>query len=117
MHIQVSEILLRLVIGGTVVSIFSLMGSLFKPKSFGGLFGAAPSIALATLGLAITAKGSSYVATEAKSMVAGAIAFFIYASSVKILLGRYALSALSATSMLILIWFVAAFSLWALFLR
>jgi len=31
------------------VSAFAVIGDLFKPKSFGGLFGAAPSVALATL--------------------------------------------------------------------
>jgi hypothetical protein len=33
--------------GGVVVSAFALIGDLLKPKSFGGLFGAAPSVALA----------------------------------------------------------------------
>ena len=45
------ETLLRFFIGGAVVSAFALLGDLFKPKSFAGLFGAAPSVALATLGL------------------------------------------------------------------
>ena len=48
-----SEILLRFLIGGAVVSAFALLGDLFKPKSFAGLFGAAPSVALATLGLTV----------------------------------------------------------------
>ncbi len=44
------QILIRFLVGGTVVSIFSLIGSVLKPKSFAGLFGTAPSIALATQG-------------------------------------------------------------------
>ena len=44
-----------------------------------GLFAAAPSIALATLGLTIGADGKIYAATEARSMIAGALAFFLYA--------------------------------------
>ena len=47
------EILLRFIIGGVVVSIFAALGEVLRPKSFAGLFGAAPSIALATLGLTI----------------------------------------------------------------
>ena len=41
------EILARFVIGGVVVSVFALIGDVIKPKSFAGLFGAAPSVALA----------------------------------------------------------------------
>ena len=46
------ERLLRAVIGGVVVSAFALLGDVFQPKRFAGLFGAAPSVALASLGLA-----------------------------------------------------------------
>ena len=45
------EIVIRFVIGGLVVTAFSLISDVFKPKTFAGLFGAAPSIALASLGL------------------------------------------------------------------
>jgi hypothetical protein len=38
------EILLRIVIGGAVVSAFAILGDLLKPKSFAGIFGAAPSV-------------------------------------------------------------------------
>jgi Protein of unknown function (DUF3147) len=42
------QIVSRFLIGGLTVSIFSLIGDILKPKSFAGLFGAAPSVALAT---------------------------------------------------------------------
>src|SRR6266403_285818 len=74
-----SELFLRFVIGGIVVSAFAILGDLFKPKSFAGLFGAAPSVALATLALTVASQGRSYAAIEARSMIAGAIAFFVYA--------------------------------------
>jgi hypothetical protein len=45
----VEETILRVIIGGTVVSTFALLGDVLKPRSFAGLFGAAPSVALATL--------------------------------------------------------------------
>jgi len=32
-----TELLLRFLIGGTVVAAFSVIGDLFKPESFGGL--------------------------------------------------------------------------------
>ena len=43
------ELFIRFLIGGAVVSSFALLGEVFRPKTFAGLFGAAPSIALASL--------------------------------------------------------------------
>jgi hypothetical protein len=58
-------ILFRFLVDGIVVSGFALLPDLFKPKSFAGLFGAAPSVALATLGLAVATEGRIYTAAEA----------------------------------------------------
>ena len=41
-----------LLVGGIVVSVFAMLGDMLRPKSFAGLFGAAPSVALATLCIA-----------------------------------------------------------------
>jgi hypothetical protein len=41
----VSELILRFLIGGTVVSLFAVLGDVFRPKSFAGLFDCAPSVA------------------------------------------------------------------------
>ena len=89
-----SQILIRFLVGGAVVSVFAIIGDLLKPKSFAGLFGAAPSVALATVGLTVATEGASYAATEARSMMAGAIAFTAYASCVSWVIMRYKLKAL-----------------------
>jgi len=47
-----------------MVTLFAFLADLLKPKSFAGLFGAAPSVALATLGLTIYTDGKSYAALE-----------------------------------------------------
>ncbi len=73
------EFVLRFLIGGAVISAFALLGDVLRPKSFAGLFGAAPSIALATVGMTIAHHGKEYAATEARSMVLGAVAFCVYA--------------------------------------
>lgn len=65
-------------VGELAVSFFAVIGDGLKPKSFAGLFGAAPSVALATLALAVFKEGKGYAALEARSMVAGAVAFLIY---------------------------------------
>jgi uncharacterized membrane protein (GlpM family) len=114
---MLKELILRFVIGGTVVSAFAVLGDLFKPKSFAGLFGAAPSVALATVALTVSTEGPEYVAIEARSMVLGAIAFFVYASCASWLMMRYQLRALAVTSSLILVWLFAALGLWAIWLR
>lgn len=114
---DIKEILVRFVIGGAVVSVFAALGEVFRPKSFAGLFGAAPSIALATLGLTIAHDGKAYAALEARSMVAGALAFFLYAAAVSWILMRYKPTALAASVALLPVWFGTSFALWAVFLR
>ena len=103
------EYIIRFLIGGMVVSAFAIAGNVLRPKSFAGLLGAAPSVALATLGLTITKNGVQYAATEARSMVFGAIAFAIYASMASSLLMKARWSALRVTALLLPIWLVAAF--------
>jgi uncharacterized membrane protein (GlpM family) len=111
------EFLLRFVIGGSVVSLFAVFGDVLKPKSFAGLLGAAPSIALATLTLTILKEGKGFAQTEARSMIFGALAFFIYASCVSRLLVRYKLPALAVTACSILLWMASAFGLWFVAVR
>jgi uncharacterized membrane protein (GlpM family) len=72
------ELLIRFLIGGTAVSLFAMIADAIRPKSFAGIFAAAPSIALATLVLTAHRDGLSYAATEARSMIIGATAFLIY---------------------------------------
>jgi len=99
-----SQILLRFIIGGMIVSAFAMIGDVLKPKSFAGLFGAAPSVALATLALTLVSDGPSYAATEARSMMVGAIAFFIYASLVSRMMMRYKIRAIVITLCSIPVW-------------
>jgi hypothetical protein len=111
------EIFLRFLIGGAVVSVFALLGDLVKPKSFAGLFGAAPSVALATLGLTIAKQGVSYTASEAHSMIAGALAFFAYACCVSAIMMHWKVKALPVAICTIPVWFGTAFGLWYVWLR
>ena len=54
-----AELVIRFLVGGLVVSLFAVLGEVFRPKSFAGLFGAAPSIALATIGITIAHHGKA----------------------------------------------------------
>ena len=103
-----SQILTRFIIGGAIVSAFAIIGDVLKPKSFAGLFGAAPSVALATLAMTIASDGSSYAAVEGRSMMAGAIALFIYASIASHIMMRYEFRAILVTLCLIPVWLAVA---------
>lgn len=102
------EILLRAVFGGVVVSTFAMLGDLLKPKSFAGLFGAAPSVALATLTLTVRQHGPAYGSIEGRSMALGAIAFFIYASLASRLMMRKKWASLPVTALALVVWLGAA---------
>jgi uncharacterized membrane protein (GlpM family) len=115
--VDVKEIAIRAFVGGVVVSVFALLGDLLKPKSFAGLFGAAPSIALATLFLTAGKNGQEFVRLEARSMILGAVAFFVYAFVVSRALVRRRLPVLPVTSLAMTLWFACAFGAWYGLLR
>lgn len=103
------EYVLRFLAGGLFVSAFALLGDMLRPKSFAGLFGAAPSIALATLALTFWKEGNDYAAIEGRSMVLGAVALGVYSVVVCQLLMRLQRSALAATLTATLAWFAVSF--------
>jgi hypothetical protein len=110
----VVELIVRFVVGGIVVSLFALLGDALKPKSFAGLTGAAPSVALATISLTILKKGASFAATEAQFMVLGAVSFLLYACLVSRVLMRGRSSVLATTALSLLVWLVFGLGLWYL---
>jgi hypothetical protein len=105
------EYLLRFIIGGVFVSAFAVLGDVLRPKTFAGLFGAAPSVALATLGIAVYQHGANYAALQSHAMMAGAIALAIYGVVVCHLLVRVQLRSAPATLLSLVLWLVVAFGL------
>jgi hypothetical protein len=114
---KMTDIILRFVIGGLFVTAFAVVGDLFKPKTFAGLFGAAPSVALATLALTIAKDGKPFAALEARSMLAGAAALCLYSLGVSRLTMRWRWPALRATLAALVVWFGTAYGLWWACLR
>jgi len=104
-------ILVRFVFGGLFVSAFAVSADILKPKSFAGLFGAAPSVALASLMLTIHKQGKIFAAAEACSMIFGAIGFLVYACGVCQITMRYKLPASMVATSSIVIWLAVAFGL------
>lgn len=108
-----AEYLLRFFAGGVIVSAFAMLGDMLRPRSFGGLLGAAPSVALATLGIAVVRHGSQYAAAESWSMIYGAAALACYSLAVCHVLIRSRLAALPASIIAFAVWLAVAFGLLA----
>jgi uncharacterized membrane protein (GlpM family) len=111
------EILIRFFIGGLLVSLFALLGDVFKPKSFAGLFGAAPSVALATIAITISKSGAAYTSIEAKSMMVSAVGFFVYTCFVSWIMSRQPAGAKSVTLGALGLWAAVTFGLWTALLK
>lgn len=109
--------IVRFIVGGIAVSLFATLGDVLKPKGFAGLFGAAPSIALATLGLTLYTQGTEFASLEARSMIAGAGAFVVYGVVCVYLMGVRRVKAAYASVGALSLWGLSAWALWSLFLR
>jgi hypothetical protein len=75
---MLSDLAIRFVLGGAIVSAFSVVGEIFKPKTFSGVFGAAPSVAIATLSLGFVHEGPRDVAVRAAWLAVATVAMFAY---------------------------------------
>jgi hypothetical protein len=107
----VFELLVRFVVGGCLVSLFALGGDLVKPKTFAGLFGAAPSVAIGGLAIAMVSHGGAYVATEGRSMVIGAVAMGAYSLGCAWVVRLEKLPSWAGVALLWTAWLAAAFGL------
>lgn len=114
---MIVELLIRFLAGGLVVSAFALLGDVLRPKTFAGIFGAAPSVALATLGLTFISKGPVVASTEGRSMMAGAAALVVYGflTSRLLLRTQYNVTAVAAASTGV--WLLVALGLWGVLLQ
>jgi hypothetical protein len=104
---------LRFLVGGIAVSAFAALGGTLRPKSFAGLFGAAPSIALATLLISLSQKGALFAAVEGRSMIVGGFALAAYSWTVAVLLNKFLMSSWSGTMAALVVWFAVAFGICA----
>jgi hypothetical protein len=110
-----SDLIVRFLVGGSVVSFFAILGDMLRPKSFAGLFSAAPSIALATLALTIHKDGKAYATAEAKTMMLGAAGFLLYCVLASFILRRFRPSAFAVSFALLPVWFAVSVGSWMFF--
>lgn len=101
-------LLFRFLLGATLVSLFAAIGSSFKPKSFAGIFGAAPPIALASLAIASHEHGPVHVQQLARSMALGALALACYSVTCVALLAIRGLPVMASAALAWGSWGLAA---------
>lgn len=109
-----SELVLRFLLGGAVVSAFAVIAELFEPKSFSGLFGAAPSVAIATLALTYHAHGPAAMATAARWMLIATPALLVYCACCVVACRHEAVPVWLAAVLAWLVWLAVALALWFL---
>ena len=102
------ELLWRFLLGGLMVSLFALIGDVVRPKRFAGIFGGAPSVALATLALTAVKSGPLTASVEARSMILSSLGFVLYACAARGALGTGRWSALLVSIAGLGIWGLAA---------
>lgn len=93
-------------LGGLFVMAFAALSESLRPKSFAGLFGAAPSIALASLLVIVITKGSVTAREQSLGMIGGAVAMVVYCFSATFAVDRW--GALRGSLFAFTTWFAAA---------
>lgn len=86
---DVALLLVRGLIAGLFVTLFSLVSEMAGPKSFSGMFGAAPSIALASLLVTVADRGVRPGQMQSFSMIFGAVAMVAYCLSAVVGIDRW----------------------------
>lgn len=99
-------IAIKSLLGGLIVTLFAVVGHVLRPKWFAGLFGAAPSVAIASLAVTVVDKGKHDASLAGYGMLFGAAGFVAYSASVRPLLERF--HAIAATAAGTLLWVVVA---------
>jgi hypothetical protein len=102
------ELLWRFLLGGALVSLFALIGDVVRPKRFAGIFGGAPSVALATLALTTHKLGPLIASVEARSMILSSLGFVLYVYVAQRLLASGRRSALLVSLAGLAVWGVVA---------
>jgi uncharacterized membrane protein (GlpM family) len=99
-------LLLRGVVGGAFVLAFAVLSEMLRPKSFAGIFGAAPSIALASLLVTIANKGEHAARIQSLSMIFAAFAMIAYCLTAVVTVDRF--GALRGSALAFVSWGIIA---------
>lgn len=106
---------IRVLAGGALVVAFALISDMLKPKTFAGLFSAAPSVATASLLVSGLADGAAKDAKYAAGMIAGAIGLVLYSAAAALLVKH--IGPLAGSVLAWIVWAIPALGLYWVFLR
>lgn len=107
-----NDLVLRFALGGVAVSLFSALAELFQPKTFSGILGAAPAVALVSLGLTFAQRGESVVRDHARGMICGGIGFLAYALACVFTTAHSRLPVWLGAAVCWGVWFLVAAAAW-----
>ena len=105
----------RALAGGALVVAFAMVSDMLKPKTFAGLFSAAPSVATASLLINGLASGAAKDAKYAEGMIVGAIGLVLYSAAAAMLVKH--LGPIAGSAVAWIAWAVPALGLYWWFLR
>jgi hypothetical protein len=112
-----TELALRFCFGGILVSLFALLGQVLRPKTFSGIFGAAPSVALAALGICFWKDGAAGAAIEGRSMLIASAALLTYSAICVYIAKTKRLPVWFGAGLAWLAWLAVALGGWCLYTR
>lgn len=112
---SVHEVIFRFLAGGALVALFAVAGEAFETKTFSGLFGAAPSVAIVTLGLVLRESGAGKALVEARSMVVGSAALLAYTAACVPVVRSRGLPVWLGAGLAYVVWLAVALGGWKLF--
>lgn len=107
-----NELIVRFALGGVAVSLFSALAEIFKPKSFSGILGAAPAVALVSLGLTFEQRGNSVVRDHGLGMICGGVGFLAYACACVFTTSNQRLPVWVGAAVCWAFWFLVAAAAW-----
>lgn len=109
------EVIVRFLAGGALVALFAVAGEAFKTKTFSGLFGAAPSVAIVTLGLVLLQSGPGKALVEARSMALASAALLAYTAACVTVTRSRGLPVWLGAGLAYVVWLAVALGGWKLF--
>jgi hypothetical protein len=111
-----SALVIRFFFGGALVSLFSLCGDLFKPKSLSGIFSASPAVALVIIGLTLSDQDPWRIALQGKALLAGGVSLTICCLLTAYLVGKDGLLRWASPLIAGAQWLAVWLGLWLYFL-
>jgi uncharacterized membrane protein (GlpM family) len=112
---DIAIVLAKGLVGGVFVAAFALIGQSVQPKSFSGLFSAAPSIALAALAITLLTDGPSDAKEQVLAMVFGVLAMVLFCMVAAVAIQRF--DAVYGSAISFVAWFAVAGVSYVLVLR